>query len=99
MTDEATFDAAVAAITEMLPYSRESIEAALRDLHEEFPGREWAPVELVDAVREWIAGECVRKNLAAGHFKLVRYERGEPRYELTEAGVCRIEELLRGNDR
>ena len=96
MTEDATFDACLAALKELTPYSEESVNAALRDLAEEFAGRVWEPVELVDAVHGWICSELTRKNLAAGHFRLVRYERGEPRYELTEAGVCRIEELLRG---
>lgn len=96
MTDEATFDACVTALTTLTPYSEQSVNEALRDLAEEFPGRVWEPVELVEAVHDWIAAELTRKNLAAGHFKLVRYDHGEARYALTEAGVCRIEELLRG---
>ena len=49
--DEATFDACLDALMTLTPYSEESVNAALRDLAEEFPGRVWEPVELVDAVQ------------------------------------------------
>ena len=53
----------------------------------------WEPVELVDAVQEWIGSELTAqepgsRTCPAGTLRAD----GEPRYEVTEAGSRRIEE-------
>ena len=96
MTDEASLRACVDAITALTPYGEDSVAAALRDLAEEWPGRCWDPIDLLDAVQDWVARETVRQNLAAGMFEPAGYGAdGEPRYRVTEAGRCRVEEMLR----
>ena len=99
MINEATFDACVDALMKLTPYSEESVNEALRDLAEEFPGRCWDPIDLLDAVQDWVARETVRQNLAAGMFEPAGYGAdGEQRYRVTEAGRCRVEAMLRGTD-